>query len=29
MEDVVKHHALKLGIRSKIDYTPIKLMFES
>ncbi|WP_321405594.1 DEAD/DEAH box helicase [Tolumonas auensis] len=29
MEDVVKHHALKRGIRSKIDYTHVKLAFES
>lgn len=29
MEDVVKNHALKRGIRTKIDYTHIKLAFES
>ncbi|MCF3098946.1 hypothetical protein EHZ86_17095 [Aeromonas australiensis] len=29
MEDVVKHHALKQGISSKIDYTHVKLAFES
>lgn len=29
MEDVVKHYALKQGIRSKIDYTHVKLTFES
>ncbi|KRW63065.1 hypothetical protein AO724_12625 [Aeromonas allosaccharophila] len=29
MEDVVKHHALKQGIHSKIDYTHVKLVFES
>lgn len=29
MEDVVKHHALKRGIRTKIDYTHVKLAFES
>lgn len=29
LEDVAKHHALKRGIRSKIDYTHIKIAFES
>lgn len=29
LEDVVKHHALKQGIRSKIDYTHVKMAFES
>ncbi|MDF9773251.1 DEAD/DEAH box helicase [Pseudomonas baetica] len=29
MEDVVKHHVLKRGIRSKIDYTHVKMAFES
>lgn len=29
MEDVVKHHALKRGIRSKVDYTHVKMVFES
>lgn len=29
MEDVVKHHAVKRGIRSKVDYTHVKLAFES
>lgn len=29
MEDIVKHHALKRGISSKIDYTHVKLAFES
>lgn len=29
MEDVVKHHALRQGIRSKIDYTHVKMAFES
>lgn len=29
MEDVVKYHALKRGIRSKVDYTHVKLTFES
>ncbi|GAB7260029.1 DEAD/DEAH box helicase [Dickeya ananatis] len=29
MEDVVKYHALKRGIRSKVDYTHVKLAFES
>ncbi|MCV5004857.1 hypothetical protein OFM39_34915, partial [Escherichia coli] len=28
MEDVVKHHAVKRGIRSKVDYTHVKLAFE-
>ncbi|MDG9757589.1 helicase-related protein [Pseudomonas sediminis] len=29
LEDVVKRHALKQGIRSKIDYTHVKMAFES
>lgn len=29
LEDVVKHHALKRGIRKKIDYTHVKMIFES
>lgn len=29
MEDVVKHQALKQGIRSKIDYTHVKMAFEN
>lgn len=29
MEDVVKYHALRRGIRSKVDYTHVKLAFES
>jgi len=29
MEDVVKHQALKRSIRSKIDYTHVKMAFES
>ncbi|ERK15246.1 ATP-dependent DNA helicase [Serratia fonticola AU-P3(3)] len=29
MEDVVKYHTLKRGIRSKVDYTHVKLAFES
>lgn len=29
LEDVVKHHALKRGIRNKIDYTHVKMTFES
>ena len=29
MEDVVKHHALKRGIRTKIDYTHVKMAFEN
>ncbi|MEO3677421.1 DEAD/DEAH box helicase [Rheinheimera sp. FR7-31] len=29
MEDVVKHNALKRGFSNKIDYTHVKLMFES
>ncbi len=28
LEDVVKNHALKLGIRSKVDYTHVKMAFE-
>ncbi|MFW3713407.1 hypothetical protein ACKLL6_25235, partial [Klebsiella quasipneumoniae subsp. similipneumoniae] len=29
MEDVVKYHALKRGIRSKVDYTHVKMTFEN
>ncbi len=29
LEDVVKHHAQKQGIRSKIDYTHVKIAFEN
>ncbi|MCW2256894.1 DEAD/DEAH box helicase [Providencia alcalifaciens] len=29
MEDVVKYHALRRGIRSTVDYTHVKLVFES
>lgn len=29
MEDVVKHHALKRGIHSKVDYTHVRMVFES
>lgn len=29
LEDVVKHHALKRDIRSKIDYSHVKMAFES
>lgn len=29
LEDVVKHHALKRGIHSKIDYTHVKMTFEN
>jgi len=29
LEDVVKHHAMRRGIRSKIDYTNVKTVFES
>lgn len=29
MEDVVKHHALKRGIQSKVDYTHVRMVFES
>lgn len=29
MEDIVKHHALKRGIRSKVDYTHVRMVFES
>jgi len=29
MEDVVKYHALKRGILSKVDYTHVKLTFEN
>lgn len=29
MEDVVKHHALKRGIHSKVDYSHVRMVFES
>lgn len=29
LEDIVKHHSQKRGIRSKIDYTHVKMTFES
>ncbi|WPO31967.1 helicase-related protein [Pseudomonas sp. BO3-4] len=29
MEDVVKHYALKRGIHSKVDYTHVRMVFES
>ncbi|MGE8451676.1 MAG: helicase-related protein, partial [Pseudomonadales bacterium] len=29
MEDVVKHHALKRGFHSKVDYSHVRMVFES
>lgn len=29
MEDIVKHHALKRGIRTKVDYTHVRMVFEN
>lgn len=29
MEDVVKYYVVKCGIRSKVDYIYVKLVFES